>query len=105
MLDRVRTLIGLSEVTEQIIEVVNTSTSIIKSYCNIQDDIPEELKWVVVEVAIARYNRIGSEGIKSESVDGVSSSYETDFLTPYKGFLDNYNMIHSSNTLPKVKML
>ena len=105
MLDRVRKFIGLDEVTEQVKEVVNIATSVVKNYCNIQGEVPTELNWVVVEIAIARYNRIGSEGIKSESSDGISNSYETDLLSPFKGLLDNYNLRHSSTTLPKVKMI
>lgn len=37
--------------------------------------IPEELEYIVVELAIARFNRIGSEGMRTETVEGHSATY------------------------------
>ena len=48
-----------------------------------------ELEFVLIELSIQRYNRIGSEGIASENVDGKSVSYEADF-EGYKVYLDDY---------------
>jgi hypothetical protein len=36
----------------------------------------EELWWILEEVIIRRYNRIGSEGLKAESVDGHSVTFD-----------------------------
>lgn len=41
---------------------------------------PESLDHIVMEVAIVRFNRIGSEGVSSHSVEGESLQYgENDF--------------------------
>ena len=104
MLDRVRRFVGLDEVNEQIEEVVNLANEIVKRYCCVLE-IPDELSWIVFEIAIARYNMIGSEGIKSESSNGISMSYKDDLVGQFKVYLDDYNLRHSSTTLPKVKML
>ena len=46
--------------------------------------VPEALEYIVVDVACARFNRIASEGMRSDSVEGESISfYDTDF-DPYK---------------------
>lgn len=44
------------------------------------DTIPEQLTYIVAEVAVIRYNRIGSEGMSSHTVEGESISYaDNDF--------------------------
>lgn len=44
------------------------------------DTIPEQLAYIVTEVAVIRYNRIGSEGMSSHTVEGESISYaDNDF--------------------------
>lgn len=47
--------------------------------------IPIELEYIVDEATIRRFNRIGSEGMKSESVEGHSVTYiDGDELAPYE---------------------
>lgn len=52
--------------------------------------IPEELDYVVDEVTISRFNRIGSEGMTSESVEGRSATYSDDDFAPYISDIDGY---------------
>lgn len=53
-----------------------------------QDVLPVALGWIAVELVIARYNRIGSEGMTSESVDGHAATYNDDAgLDAYDGVL------------------
>lgn len=40
-----------------------------------REEMPLELTTTVTELSIIRYNRIGSEGLTSESVEGHSASY------------------------------
>lgn len=48
-------------------------------------DPPEDLDHIILDVAISRYNRIGSEGLSSHTVEGESQSFtENDF----DGFMD-----------------
>ena len=47
---------------------------------------PESLDYIVREVSIIRYNKIGSEGMESHSVEGESQSFsDNDFA----GFMDD----------------
>src|SRR5699024_12511152 len=52
--------------------------------------IPEELDYIVTESAIARYNRIGSEGMDAESMDGHSASYVDKDLSDYEDDMLDY---------------
>ena len=38
-------------------------------------EIPTELEYILTECTIARFNRIGSEGMESESMDGHTAKY------------------------------
>lgn len=53
--------------------------------------IPLSLEYVVDEATIRRFNRIGSEGMKSESVEGHSVTYiDGDELEPYESAIVAY---------------
>lgn len=49
---------------------------------------PEELRHIIVEVAVIRFNRIGSEGLGSHKVEGESLSYNDN---DFSGFMNEIN--------------
>lgn len=55
-------------------------------------EVPLELEYIVDEATIRRFNRIGSEGMKSESVEGHSVTFDDseDPLAPYEAKIDAY---------------
>lgn len=56
-----------------------------------ETEIPLELEYIVEEATIRRFNRIGSEGMKSESVEGHSVTYDmNDVLDPYESAINDY---------------
>ena len=95
LLNRIKTLLGTTDNDELINEIIELTTSKILNYIN-KTELPNELESVLIELAIQRYNRIGSEGISSESVDGKSVSYEDDFES-YKVYLDDYISKNGTN--------
>ena len=54
---------------------------------------PEELEHIIIDVAIARFNKIGSEGLSSHSLEGESQTFthtEFDgFMSELQAFLDS----------------
>lgn len=52
--------------------------------------IPEDLAWILTEVTIKRFNRIGSEGMASESVEGHSVTFEADDFAEYADIIDDF---------------
>ena len=88
LLNRIKTLLSIEGNENLIYEIVNITESKILNYIN-ASEMPKELEFVLIELAIQRFNRIGSEGIASESIDGKSVSYDDDF-TGYKHYLDDY---------------
>lgn len=53
--------------------------------------IPPKLEYIVLETSIARYNRIGSEGLSSEAVDAISQSFTDDLFEAYLADIFEYN--------------
>ena len=48
------------------------------------DKVPSKLSYIVTEVSIIRFNRIGSEGLSSHTVEGESQSFSGDDFSPYE---------------------
>ena len=88
LLNRIKTLLQIQDNDELIYEIVEITKEKILNYIN-EKELPVELEFVLVEMAISRFNKIGSEGFASESTDGKSISYEDDFEI-YKQHLDDY---------------
>ena len=88
LLNRIKTLVNIAGNEELLTEIVNITEAKILNYIN-AIEMPIELEFVLIELSVQRFNRIGSEGIASESIDGKSVSYDDDF-TGYKHYLDDY---------------
>ena len=88
LLNRIKILLGVTDNDELIDEIIELTKSKILNYIN-ELEIPKELEFILIELAIQRFNRIGSEGVSSEVVDGKSIHYDDDF-TGYKHYLDDY---------------
>ena len=88
LLNRIKTLLNIEGNENLIYEIVNITEAKILNYIN-ATEMPKELEFVLIELSVQRFNRIGSEGIASESIDGKSVSYDDDF-TGYKHYLDDY---------------
>ena len=86
LLNRIKTLLNCEGNEELILEIINITEAL--NYINAVE-MPIELEFILIELSIQRFNRIGSEGIASESIDGKSVSYDDDFIG-YKHYLDDY---------------
>lgn len=95
-LARIRTLTGVYNQDDLLTEIIQVIEEKILLYLGLEE-IPASLGWIVVELSVSRFNRIGSEGMSSESVDGGTSSYISDELGQYKTYLDNYIKQNTKN--------
>ena len=58
---------------------------------------PESMKHIILEVSIIRFNRIGSEGLTSHTVEGESLSFSNDDFAEYADEIQTYldlSLIH-----------
>lgn len=90
-LDRLKLKLGLEDESQDDIlaVLVDDASNLICLYLSI-DTLPNSLNFIAEEIAIKRFRKIGSEGLTSESIDVISSSFESDSLAEYKPLLDEY---------------
>lgn len=94
--------LGLTEDSEKddlLMVLLNDAIDYMKIYIE-ADTIPVQLQFIAEEVAIKRYRRIGSEGISTEKIDVLSTSYKSDDFYEYKPLMKLYK-----NNNVKVKKL
>lgn len=90
-LTNIKIKLGIEDDTEDTLLTVLLSDSINYMKLYLGSDVPKELEYIVEEVAIKRYRRIGSEGITSEKVDVLSTTYNTENdFNEYLPIIDKY---------------
>ena len=95
LLNRIKTLLQIQDNDELIHEIIEITKEKILNYIN-EKELPKELEFILIELAIERFNKIGSEGIASESIDGKNVSYDDSFEN-YKVYLDDYIFKNNKN--------
>ena len=87
-------MLGLSNVDDStVINVIEDCVDVATSRLLVRigaEVVPEQLGYIVREVAIKRYNRIGSEGVSSHTVEGESQSWNEDDFEPFEADIDAY---------------
>lgn len=69
-------------------------------------DIPEELEYIVTEVSVKRFNRIGSEGATSHNVEGESLNWgDVDDFADYMDEITKYLEDLEGSTKGRVRFL
>ena len=69
-------------------------------------DIPEELEYIVTEVSVKRFNRIGSEGATSHNVEGESLNWgDVDDFADYMDEINKYLEDLEGSTKGRVRFL
>ena len=65
-------------------------------------EVPEALAYIVTEMAVARFNRIGNEGMSAYSQEGESITYGSD-ISPYLTAIQTWN--EKNSTKGRVRFL
>lgn len=65
--------------------IIRLTTNRLKTLLDVEE-VPTELEYIVTEVSIVRYNRIGSEGVTNHSVEGETMSFSDN---DFKGYLND----------------
>lgn len=69
------------------------------------DTLPVSLEHIVIDVALARFNRIGSEGLTSHTVEGETQTFSDDDFEAYADDIQTYNAAHGGSSPGKVRFL
>lgn len=77
MLTEVKTLLGISQTDysqdDRLLVILDMTESRLKTLLG-TDEVPGSLSFIVDEVCVKRFNRIGSEGYSAHTVEGESIS-------------------------------
>ena len=65
------------------------SIQLVNTYLGVTE-IPQSLGFIAEQITIKKYNKLGSEGIKTEKLDVISNTYSINDLAEYKSILDMY---------------
>ncbi len=97
-LENIKTVLGLEDGAQDAVldilirNVSNHLKGRLKKVNKTITDVPEELNYIIEEIVIRRYNRIGSEGYKSDDVEGHKVTFYDlkDEFVPYQEIIDGY---------------
>ena len=108
MLEDVKELLGISEsditMDTRLEIILNATKSRLKVLLG-GIDVPDDLNYIVTDVSIMRFNRIGSEGLSSHSVEGESLSFSNNDFEPYMDDIQSYLNAQKEATKGKVRFL
>ena len=106
MIDDVRELLGLKngEQNEILTTIIKVTEDRLKSLIG-TETVPGKLSYIVTEVSVARFNRIGSEGLTSHSVEGESMSWSTDDFEPFRRDIEDFLKNKDKSTQGKVRFI
>ena len=94
MLEQVLTLLGISDPTDEVTSLLNQIISMTAQRLQLRlgvANVPAELEYIVVEVSIVRFNRIGSERLSSHNVEGEGMTWtEEDDFKPYMAEINGW---------------
>lgn len=109
IIDDVKELLGIKDnIEDKKLEImISNVTNRLRNYVDkvTYPEIPTDLNYIIVEIVVKRYNRIGSEGMQSESVDGRSATYQLNDFDEYLDVLSKYNSNENNDTLGSVMFL
>ena len=90
MLEDMKLLLGITSADkDELLELlIRQATNYAKMYAGLQDTTPA-LKTCIVKMAIYDYNRLGTEGLNSESYSGTSYNYTDGYPQEIMTFLES----------------
>ena len=106
MLEKIKIILGIADkaLDSQLNIIIANTTARLKMLLG-GLDVPENLNYVVTEVSVKRFNRIGSEGITSHTVEGESMSFTDDDFAEFAGDIQSYLYSVAESKKGKVRFL
>ena len=93
---------GLNNKLNLIIE--NAEKQVLSYLPSGTESVPTVLEYIVCEMAVSRFNRIGNEGMSSYSQEGESITYGDD-ISPYLPAIKSWNDMQKDNTKGRMRFL
>lgn len=68
-------------------------------------EVPANLLFIVVETTVARFRRVGAEGITDKNVDVIRNKYSEDLFEPYEDIIAEYAKASGSSRKKYVRVI
>ena len=108
MLSELKLMLGISSddtsLDEKLKLIIATATARLKMLLG-GIEPPESMEYIIREVAIVRYNKIGSEGIASHTVEGESLSFSDNDFSEYADEIQAFLDTQKESTRGKLRFL
>ena len=98
VLENVKKLLSINDdKQDELLEIIisNTEKRLISLLPVDIEQVPDRLEYIVEEVAVKRFNRVGAEGMTQESIDGRSNTFQSNDFDEY---MDVINALFPKNT-------
>jgi len=94
MLENIKLVLDIDNVLKDklLIYLIKSESTKVMTYTNNLVILPE-MESLVEELVIIRYNKLGSEGLQSESYSGISQTFIQDIPEAIKSQLNKYRRL------------
>ena len=104
MLENLKAFLGVTGKDDLLKLIISNTTARLKLLLG-GIEPPDELDHIILEVSIIRYNRIGSEGLSSHSVEGESLSFNDNDFAGYMDEIDAFLKAQEASKHGKVRFI
>ena len=106
LLDEIKSLLGLdpaeTDLDEKITLIIETATARLRLLLG-NIDPPEELDYIIREVSVMRFNRLGSEGLTAHTVEGETLQFTDDDFAAFRDDISDW--LARNSTKGKLRFL
>ena len=98
VIDKIKTLLGLKDNDQDnLLNVIIENTEQALCFELSVDEVPKELDYVLVEVAIKRFNRLKDEGMTSYSQEGESITFNSSDFNDFNSDIQQWRADNNKN--------
>lgn len=104
VMDDVRALLGIEDEDSKLNVIITLTENRLKTLIG-QKEVPGELEYIVTEVSIARFNRIGSEGLSGHTVEGEALTFKDNDFDQYADDIQAWRDAQSDQDKGRIRFL
>lgn len=104
VIDDVKALLGIEDEDGKLNVIITLTENRLKTLIG-KTEVPSELEYIVTEVSIARFNRIGSEGLSGHSVEGEALTFKDNDFDQYADDIQTWRDAQSDQDIGRIRFL
>lgn len=104
VIDDVKALLGIEDDDNKLKVIITLTENRLKTLIG-QTEVPSELEYIVTEVSIARFNRIGSEGLSGHTVEGEALTFKDNDFDQYADDIQTWRDAQSDQDIGRIRFL